>query len=169
MGHQNVAVLEGGLPAWKDARLACETKTPYIGKPGNFVANYQPPLFTNMQDIVDNLDHHDKLVLDARSNGRFNATESEPRASLRGGHIPHSKNLAHSQVVIDGKILPVESLKTIFLSLNVDNKALVFTCGSGITACVIALAAEQAGYQDLSVYDGSWTEWGGSDLPIEIE
>lgn len=168
MGHQNVAVLDGGLVAWKEANLACENKKPYIGKTGNFKANYQAALFTDINRMVDNLDRQEQLVIDARSNGRFHAIDPEPRASLRGGHIPHSKSLAHSRVVIDGKLVSSEDLVEVFSALNVDHKPLVFTCGSGITACIIALAAEQAGYQDLSVYDGSWTEWGGSDLPIEI-
>ncbi len=168
MGHRDIAVLDGGLPAWRRANLPCiiETK-PASRKPGNFRAMFDPKLVTNSKNILDEMDNKNTLILDARSQGRFLAKEAEPRKNLKGGHIPNSLNLPYTKVQHDGKMLPVEELKEIFNDFNLEKKKLIFTCGSGITACIIMLAAELAGYQNVSVYDGSWSEWGQLDgVPI---
>ncbi len=168
MGHQDVAVLDGGLPAWKNKNLTISSYSNYQGNAGDFVARFQPHLLTDAKEVLQNLDKDDISILDARSEGRFNGTAPEPRAYLKGGHIPGSQNLPISKIIQEGKMISKEELNEIYNTLNVMDKKLVLTCGSGVTACVIALGAEVAGHQNKTVYDGSWTEWGdGDDYPIE--
>ncbi|GAA4272220.1 sulfurtransferase [Aquimarina gracilis] len=169
MGHQQVAVLDGGLPEWQKANLPCEDETNLIEyTSGNFRAVYNPKLVINSEDILSAIHRKDILILDARSPGRFTAQEPEPRDDLKGGHIPNSMNLHYAQVLKDSKMLPIDTLKEILADFNIENKKLIFTCGSGITACIIMLAANLAGYKNVSIYDGSWSEWGQlSGVPIE--
>jgi thiosulfate/3-mercaptopyruvate sulfurtransferase len=102
-------------------------------------------------------------VVDARSRGRFEGTEPEPRAGLRGGHIPGSLNLPYETLYRpDGTLLPPDALRAAFIDAGVDlGKPITTTCGSGITASVLALALHVIGRPEVAVYDGSWTEWGG--------
>ncbi len=167
MGHQNVAVLDGGYPAWNKMHFPIDNKKAYDGPQGNFKANYQSHLISNADYVLKSLKQSDISILDARSEGRFNGTAPEPRAHLRGGHIPGSGNLPIAKIIKDGKMLPTSELKEIYGSFDLKEK-LILSCGSGITACVIALGAEMAGHQNKSVYDGSWTEWGdGDSFPVE--
>jgi thiosulfate/3-mercaptopyruvate sulfurtransferase len=109
-------------------------------------------------------------VLDARSAGRFAGTEPEPRAGLRGGHIPGSVCLPHLELIAtDGTLLPAPELRRRFAAAGVDlSQPVVTSCGSGVTASTLALALYRLGRDDVAVYDGSWSEWGGrSDTPIE--
>ena len=167
MGHKNVAVLDGGLPAWIDAGLVTEKKRPLTIKKGNFMANFKPDFFIDSETVLNSVESTEVTILDARSPGRFSGTAPEPRAGLRGGHIPKSTNLHFEEVVREGKLLPMAELTQKFLDLNVPGKQLVFSCGSGLTACILALAADVVGYSKTSVYDGSWSEWGQpGDLPV---
>jgi len=168
MGHNNVAVLNGGFPEWKKQDFPIENKSTSNNSKGNFKANFQSHLLVDANVLLENLENPAFAILDARSNGRFTATEPEPRKSLRGGHIPGSKNLPIKEIIQEGKMLPPKELKKIYDELKVEDKNLVLSCGSGITACVIALGADQAGHEDKCVYDGSWTEWGGDEkFPVE--
>ena len=168
MGFTNVAVLDGGLPAWIQAGLPTEKLSASSSDPnGSFQSKYKENLVCNLQDVQAAMNATDTLILDARSAGRFNATAPEPRADLRGGHIPGSKSLPYTQVLSNNHFLPKAELKIIFDKLDVRHKKLIFTCGSGITACIILLAAHISGHENLSVYDGSWSEWGlPNGLPI---
>ena len=167
MGHKNVAVLNGGFPAWNKVQLPIDDKKSYDGPLGNFKANFQSHLISNADDVLKSLQQDDISILDARSAGRFNGTEPEPRAHLRGGHIPGSGNLPIAKIIKDGKMLSTAELKEIYTGFDLKEK-LILSCGSGITACVIALGAEMAGHHNKSVYDGSWTEWGDGDAyPVE--
>jgi thiosulfate/3-mercaptopyruvate sulfurtransferase len=168
MGHQQVAVLDGGFPAWQAAGLETEQTKPYTGERGDFEADFQADMVCFTEDIIQSIQRENELVLDARSHGRFTATEAEPRAGLRGGHIPNSESLPFSKIVQNGKFLSKEKLSELFDVSKNKNKQVMFSCGSGITACVLALGAEIAGLEDTKVYDGSWTEWAlREDLPIE--
>ncbi|NED12063.1 rhodanese-like domain-containing protein, partial [Streptomyces sp. SID9124] len=110
----------------------------------------------------------DAAVLDARSRGRFEGTEPEPRAGLRGGHMPGAVSLPFGRLLDEGRMLPPDELRAAFAGAAGGRERLYFSCGSGVTACVLALGAELAGYRGTAVYDGSWSEWGlpSPDRPV---
>ena len=159
MGHDTVAVLDGGLPAWRAAGLPVET-TLRTTRPGAFVATPRPSLFCNADDVAHALRDNDTVVVDARSAGRFAGTAPEPRPGLRAGHMPGAVNLPYTEVLADGRYRPIAELRALLQAKIGSASNLVFSCGSGVTACVTALAAEMVGYTNLRVYDGSWSEWG---------
>ncbi len=161
MGHHNIAVLDGGLPEWIKAELPLEKATEYIGKKGNFIAKYNQDYISAYHDVYAAISNDDISVLDARSENRFNGLEIEPRKGLRCGHIPNSVNLPYSKLFDNGKMKSKNELKVIFTELIEEEHRLIFSCGSGITACILALGAAIAGFDnEKSIYDGSWTEWG---------
>ncbi|PQJ74402.1 sulfurtransferase [Polaribacter gangjinensis] len=168
MGFENIAVLDGGFPEWKTKNYPTEKPTKQNLSKGNFISNYQPEKIAFMKNVLENISSNSHLILDARSEGRFFGTEPEPRKEVRGGHIPNSKSLPHSAVLSGTKMKSAEELKMIFEAKNPENKPLIFSCGSGITASVLALGATIADIKNHSVYDGSWTEWGLSDAPINL-
>jgi thiosulfate/3-mercaptopyruvate sulfurtransferase len=170
MGHDQVAVLDGGLPAWIQAGF--ETVAKLKQKPaqrGDFISHPQPEAFVDSNDVMKALHDKDFSVMDARSSNRFHGLEEEPREGLRRGHMPNAINIPFATVLEEGRLKPRSSLRSMFDPYK--NKKMIFSCGSGVTACILALAAEQAGYKDLSVYDGSWSEWGlaSSNLPVATE
>jgi thiosulfate/3-mercaptopyruvate sulfurtransferase len=160
MGHDQVAVLDGGLPAWVAAGLPCESGPPAATTAGDFVAKPRPALFCNAEQVSAALGDPRALVLDARSEARFAGREPEPRPGLRGGHMPNALNLPSNAVQHQGRMRAAAELQAIFAAKVQGQEQLVFSCGSGVTACVLALAATLAGYSQLRVYDGSWSEWG---------
>ncbi|NVK51542.1 MAG: sulfurtransferase [Flavobacteriaceae bacterium] len=167
-GFDNIAVLNGGFPAWKNKNYPTEKKEQKKYLVGNFIANKQENLLIDTEKVLQALDKATIQIVDARSTGRFNATAPEPRKEVRSGHIPSSKNLPYANLVSEGKMKSVKELKALFKEVNFNNKEMIFSCGSGITACVLALGASTVGYDKLSVYDGSWTEWGSlAHVPIE--
>ena len=168
MGHQNIAVLDGGLPAWSAENLPSQAKDSYQGEPGNFTSTFSASFFKNYPEVLAQLNDPTKLVLDARANDRFLGLKAEPRPGLRSGHIPNSKNLPFGDLENKGRMKSKEELEALFSAVVKDDQELIFSCGSGITACVLALGAEITGRNNISVYDGSWTEWGSlPDLPVE--
>ncbi|MFD1292718.1 sulfurtransferase [Lutibacter holmesii] len=169
MGHQYVTVLNGGLTAWKEAGYACEEKKEKTYKLGDFKALHQPNLVRDSKFILNNLQNKEVLVVDARSNDRFLGESPEPRAGMASGHIPNAISFPYKQVLEEGKMKSKNDLLQLIEDLKVDNKELVFTCGSGVTACIILLAFELVNDNQKSLYDGSWSEWGQlGKFPVEV-
>lgn len=167
MGHGAVAVLDGGLPAWIAAGFPTEEVQDEKYLSGDFEAHFQSDFFVGAADVLSNIENPEHALIDARSRGRFAGMEPEPRAGLRGGHIPHSQNLPFPDLTREYHLIPVEELRQKFGPLNLTGKQLTFTCGSGLTACILALGAHLIGHEEVSVYDGSWSEWGQpGNLPI---
>lgn len=159
MGHQNVAVLNGGLPAWLEAGLPTQKKHTVAPKNGNFEAAPNLNSVKSIDEIEANIEKNNYQVVDARSKGRFNGTEAEPREELKSGHIPNSINIPYTQLLENGYYKPLPEIKQIFNSSMINNKPIIFSCGSGITACVLLLGAQLVLKNELNIYDGSWTEW----------
>lgn len=159
MGHLNVAVLNGGLPEW--IRLGYTTSSEEENNviPGDFESKFNPKMVKDYDFVSSNISRHEAVLIDARSAGRFEGIAPEPREGLPSGHIPESMNLPYTEVLKNGKFKPTEDLVEIFNTLEIKEKPLVFSCGSGITACIILLASELVINNEKSVYDGSWTDW----------
>ncbi|WP_164975287.1 sulfurtransferase, partial [Lutibacter sp. HS1-25] len=168
MGHPYVAVLDGGLSAWKKAGLPCEEPVKTTFKKGDFEANYQSEMVVDAQQILANLNNENVLILDARGETRFDGSVPEPRENMASGHMPGAKNFPYKKVLENGKMLSKSKLAALFKSFNANEKQLIFTCGSGITACIILLASELVADNPKSLYDGSWSEWGQmGKFPVE--
>ncbi|MFG3497894.1 sulfurtransferase [Streptomyces sp. NPDC047928] len=168
MGFDRVAVLDGGLPAWEAAGLPVTGEAPPAPARGDFTARPRPGTLVGAADVAAALAAPGTAVLDARTRGRFAGTEPEPRPGLRGGHMPGAVNLPFGDLQDGaGRMRPAAELRAALTAAAGDRERLVLSCGSGVTACVLALGAHLAGYRDLAVYDGSWSEWGlPSDLPV---
>ncbi|MDO6692594.1 sulfurtransferase [Aliiglaciecola sp. 3_MG-2023] len=169
MGHDKVFVLDGGLQAWIDAGLDVADELVKKREKTQYKVTFNEQLLVDKNNILDNLSNQDCLVIDARSAARFNGTEAEPRKGVRSGHIPRSRNLHYAQLLNDGKFINSSAIKQLFEPMiDGTQTQLIFSCGSGVTACILALAAYQIGNENWAVYDGSWSEWGADPLcPIE--
>lgn len=160
MGHDSIAVLDGGLPAWDGAGFKMEaTKKPTLHT-GDFEARFLEEAVKDIKFIQSNVETQASLVIDARSAGRFNGEMPEPRVGLKKGHIPGSVNIPFTEVLQHGYYRSTTELMSLFEKFNVQDRPLVFTCGSGVTACIVLLAAELVLKNKKAVYDGSWAEWG---------
>lgn len=170
MGHDNVRVLNGGLPAWIAEGLFVADSLSTPAQTGSFSGTLSPEAFLDAQAVLAHSTNRSANIVDARSRTRFLGEVAEPRAGLRSGHIPNSVCLPFQELITEGRIKSVPELEQAFSNLTIDNdKSVIFSCGSGVTACVLLLAAYQLGLNDVSVYDGSWTEWGANEhLPIEV-
>ncbi len=170
MGHNDVAVLNGGLKKWRAEHRPLDDMPPPLRTPRHFTPRVRTDLLRDWQDVKSLIGDATTQIVDARAAPRFAGSVPEPRAGLRSGHIPSSKNVPFQALLQpDGTLKPVAELRAIFKAAGVDEaRPVVASCGSGVTAGVIAFALAQMGHPDAAVYDGSWTEWGSrQDLPIE--
>lgn len=171
-GHDRVAVLDGGFPKWRaEGRAHDSGPASPAPAPGPFRCEFRGTMVRGLADMRANIDSAAALVLDARGPGRFAGSDPEPRPGVRPGHIPGSRNLPYGRLcdTEDGTMADPAALAGLFASLGAgDGRAVVCSCGSGVTACVLALGLHVLGRKDVAVYDGSWSEWGTrDDTPVE--
>ena len=170
-GHDDVAVLDGGLPKWLNEARPVDEGPPQA-QPRHFTARVNTFLVRDKAQLLANLKSRREQVLDARAAGRFTGEAPEPRAGMRSGHIPGSRSLPFTELLDPETqtMRPVAALKERFTAAGIDLKRPVVTsCGSGVTAGVLALGLHLLGHRQVAVYDGSWSEWGlpDGDTPIE--
>lgn len=170
-GHDAVSVLDGGLRAWKDESFPVASGVETTPKKKTFKAVFNPRYVRHYEDIADNISNQKFTLVDARIPGRFNGTEPEPRPEIKPGHIPGSFNIpftsimgpcrtADGDVAESGIVKSPEELRKIFTEAGVKlSQPITASCGTGVTACCLVLAAYLCGKQDVCVYDGSWLEW----------
>ena len=169
MGKMDVAVLDGGFPKWKAEGREIEDMPPIV-RDRHMTVSRQNQLVKDVTQVAHAAKLGEAEILDARAAPRFRGEAPEPRAGLRSGHIPGSKNIPFAEVLNpDGTMKPPAALKAVFEAAGVDlKKPAITSCGSGVTAAVLSLALERIGHRDWSLYDGSWAEWGMfDDLPVE--
>jgi len=168
MGHQDVVVLDGGLPKWIAEGRPIEDLPP-PPRERHFTVRYDNDLIRELRDVQRVLASGKEQVLDARPAGRFRGEAPEPRPGVRSGHIPGAKNLPWETLLgPDGALLPKAALAEKFAAAGIEiDKPVVTTCGSGVSAAILALALARLGRWRTPVYDGSWAEWGSrEDLPL---
>ncbi|MCJ8340358.1 MAG: sulfurtransferase [Pseudomonadales bacterium] len=174
MGLQKVYVLAGGMPKWQAQNLPTTTQLETASTAGDFTAVFDSGCFVNSADVLtviqSPIETASSTVIDVRSADRFYGRELETRPGLRSGHIPHSINFPFSEIVTDGELISSQALKQQFAKwMPYRDQQYIFSCGSGVTACITLMAAWELGYTTLAVYDGSWTDWGAdANLPIEV-
>lgn len=172
MGFEKVRILNGGLPQWiqeqRQTSNVHDDKAEQVALP--FCSDFRAGNVCSSEYVLENLSNSRCVVLDARSSGRFSGVEKEPRAGVRSGHIPNSINVPFA-LLLDGFVFKSEEeLAKLFADkLPQSAEQLLFSCGSGMTACIVLAAACIAGFSDLTLYDGSWAEWGSSQLPIDSD
>jgi thiosulfate/3-mercaptopyruvate sulfurtransferase len=157
-GAQHVYILDGGLRAWTEANLPTESG-PVHRAPSTFHATLNHDAVKNLSQLKEKITNHHQ-ILDARSAARFNGTAPEPRPSLSSGHMPGATSVPFTELVEDGRLKPADKLRELFRTKNIDlQQPITTTCGSGVTAAVIALGLEVVGAPNVSLYDGSWAEY----------
>jgi thiosulfate/3-mercaptopyruvate sulfurtransferase len=162
-GHEKAAVLDGGLPKWRREVRPTESGEPPAPSPGRFVADFRADRLRGIGDVkrIVRQGGGEALILDARSKGRFDGSAPELRPGLPSGHMPGAANLPYTELLNpDGTMLDAAALRARFDAAGVEaERPVVASCGSGVTACILALGLLRAGFPEAAVYDGSWTEW----------
>ena len=170
-GHDRVSVLDGGTGKWSREQRPVEQGVVTL-PPGRFTARLDRAAVRDLTSVRANIYQPVEQLVDTRSAGRFAGVEPEPRAGLRGGHVPGSVNLPFTDLVqSDGTILPPEDLRRRLAEAGIDlSRPVVATCGSGTSACALVLSLHLIGHTQTALYDGAWAEWGGrTDTPVEAQ
>lgn len=167
-GVEKVSIVAGGLEGWRRDELPLEQGLPELPE-GDFDARLDPLAIKRLTDVLLVSHEGSAQIVDARPAGRFNGQVAEPRPGLRSGHIPGALNVPWSELVINGELKTTDELNEIFARQGIDfERPIIASCGSGVTAAVVMLALTTLGVNGVSLYDGSWSEWGArTDLPIE--
>jgi thiosulfate/3-mercaptopyruvate sulfurtransferase len=170
-GHDQVAVLDGGMGKWLSEQRPIERGTVTL-PPGSFTARLDTRAVRDLAAVRANIVNRSEQLVDVRSRGRFAGVEPEPRPGLRAGHVPGSINLPFTELVTpDGTLLPPETLRRILAEAGIDlERPVIATCGSGTSACALVLGLHSIGHTRTAVYDGAWSEWGArADTPVEAQ
>lgn len=170
MGKTDIAVLDGGFPKWQAEGRAIEDLPPVI-RDRHMTVTRQNQMVKDVTQVASASKLGDYVIVDARSADRFSGDAPDPRMGVRSGHIPNARNVFYRDVLNpDNTMKSPEVLAEVFRKAGVDlTKPAILSCGSGVTACILALAMERIGKTDHAIYDGSWSEWGTfNDLPIEL-
>ena len=162
-GHENAAVLDGGLPKWLAEGRTTESGDAKSAAPTSYTPDFRADLVKGIGDVKRIIADGSALVLDARAKGRFDGTAPEPRPSLPSGHMPLAKSVPFNELLnADFTMKDAAALRARFAAAGADGATpIVTSCGTGVTACILALGLKQAGLGDAAIYDGSWTEWAG--------
>jgi thiosulfate/3-mercaptopyruvate sulfurtransferase len=162
-GHEKTAVLDGGLPKWLAEGRTTESGDAKPATPTSYTPDFRADLVKGIGDVKRIIAHGSALVLDARAKGRFDGTAPEPRPGLPSGHMPGAKSVPFNELLnADFTMKDAAALRARFAAAGADgSKPIVTSCGTGVTACILALGLKQAGLGDAAIYDGSWTEWAG--------
>lgn len=169
--HDHVRILDGGLPKWQAEGQPIEAGRRDV-VPGHFSARLKPEMVASKDHVLQAVERRDSEILDARGAGRFYGREPEPRPGVRGGHMPGARNLPYTALFSDdGTFADERRLEDIFGALGMDpQKPVITSCGSGVTAAILALGLNLLGRGDVRVYDGSWVEWGSDPAtPVVTE
>lgn len=166
-GATAVALLDGGLPRWRQEGRPLEGGA-VIPKEGGFIARLAPGVVRDLAEVREALLRGSAQVVDMRPAGRFAGSEPEPRAGIPSGHMPGALNLPYTELVDGGgALLAPEVLAARLTGAGVRlDRPVIATCGSGVSACALLLALERLGIRDYALYDGAWTEWAGAGMPV---
>lgn len=167
-GAGNTYVLDGGFDSWKAQGLPMETGEPASPEPTEFNATLNSGAITSFDEMRSIVEGQTSMIADARGAGRFTGVEPEPREGMRSGHMPGARNVPFTLLSKNGQLKPVNELRQILEDSGLDlDQSVVTTCGSGVTAAVITLALQSVGHTRNTLYDGSWSQWGGrEDTPV---
>jgi thiosulfate/3-mercaptopyruvate sulfurtransferase len=162
-GHEKAAVLDGGLPKWLAEGRATESGDVKPAAPSSYTPDFRADLVKGIGDVKRIISSDSALILDARAKGRFDGTAPEPRPGLPSGHMPGAKSVPFNELLnADFTMKDAATLRARFAAVGAGgSKPIVTSCGTGVTACILALGLKQAGLGDAAIYDGSWTEWAG--------